>query len=139
MRYTTRLIPRAVFVIAATAVGIACTGASDESEGATQAALKADGNNPPSDNGTVKSPPPPKCGDGHCDTDKGEECDLGADNGMDGKECTKNCKKVHRCGDGHCDKDRGEECDLGEDNGRDGMDCTKDCKFPPPHPGGQTW
>jgi hypothetical protein len=54
MRYATRLIPTALLVIAATAVGIACTGGSGESDGATQAALKPGGNNPPGNNGTVK-------------------------------------------------------------------------------------
>jgi fibro-slime domain-containing protein len=73
----------------------------------------------------------PYCGDGHPDTEAGEECDLGTKNntggyGMNG--CTPGCKRSHYCGDGSTDPS--EQCDLGEGvNGTDGVRCRKDCTF----------
>jgi fibro-slime domain-containing protein len=40
---------------------------------------------------------PHYCGDGNVDTNEGEQCDLGADNGVVGKCCTKDCKANIDC------------------------------------------
>jgi hypothetical protein len=46
--------------------------------------------------------------------DKGEECDLGSDNGSPTSTCDIECHLVSRvCGNGQVDQDVGEECDPG--------------------------
>lgn len=62
----------------------------------------------------------PWCGDGVLDT--GEECDVGADNGVSPSPCRETCI-VNVCGDGYLGGD--EVCDDG--NTEDGDDCRGDC------------
>ncbi len=60
------------------------------------------------------------CGDGHVDTDAGEECDDGANVAKYGQTsgCLPSCRLPHYCGDGHVDSQFGEECDNGPENGK---------------------
>jgi len=76
----------------------------------------------------------PFCGDKTVQTDAGEQCDEGPNNGVPysatcGKGCTSNCKTAHCCGDTLVDADEGEECDLGSANGTKGAACDANCKL----------
>jgi len=76
----------------------------------------------------------PFCGDGMTQTDGGEQCDDGPNNGVvysatPGQGCTSTCKIADYCGDTVVDADEGEECDLGSVNGTPGSSCTADCKI----------
>jgi fibro-slime domain-containing protein len=71
------------------------------------------------------------CGDGHTDSDNGEVCDDGPNNGASYSTsatsgCTYTCQRPHFCGDAHLDPQ--EECDQGENNGKSGIMCGSDCK-----------
>src|ERR1044071_10210837 len=51
---------------------------------------------------------------GNSIVDKGEDCDLGSDNGSPTSTCDNKCHKVSRvCGNGVVDQDTPEECDPG--------------------------
>ncbi|MCP3143476.1 DUF4215 domain-containing protein [Pyxidicoccus xibeiensis] len=65
------------------------------------------------------------CGDGITQTDKGEECDDGVNDGGYG-QCARGCVLGPRCGDG-VKQDPPEECDDGNTRNRDGCDAT--CKL----------
>ena len=76
----------------------------------------------------------PFCGDSMVQSEAGEQCDDGGNNGVPysatcGKGCTSNCKTAHCCGDSLVDADEGEECDLGTGNGTPGAMCDKTCKL----------
>ncbi len=65
------------------------------------------------------------CGDGTTDTDNGEECDDGINNGhytfYAPGSCNENCNghgEGGYCGDGKVQGDEGEGCDEGENNGK---------------------
>ncbi len=67
-------------------------------------------------------------------SDAGEQCDNGADNGVAysatcGQGCASNCQTAHCCGDSIVDADEGEECDVGSANGTKGAPCDKLCKL----------
>lgn len=68
------------------------------------------------------------CGDGIVQTDAGEVCDLGPENGGYGPgSCLPGCKGAGpRCGDGKVDVFFGEECDDGNTSSNDG--CSAVCK-----------
>lgn len=68
------------------------------------------------------------CGDGVVQTEAGEVCDLGPDNGGYGSNsCLPGCKAPGpRCGDGKVDVFFGEECDDGNTASNDG--CSSTCK-----------
>ncbi|MFP2930211.1 DUF4215 domain-containing protein [Pyxidicoccus sp. 3LG] len=66
------------------------------------------------------------CGDNIVDTDKGEECDDGVNDGGYG-QCARGCVLGPRCGDNVTQTDSGEECDDGNTRNRDGCDAT--CKL----------
>ncbi|MCB9506527.1 MAG: DUF4215 domain-containing protein [Myxococcales bacterium] len=63
-----------------------------------------------------------------CNTNRVEECDLGADNSdTPGAACRTTCRFPY-CGDGVLDADRGEECDDGNSVPDDG--CSNLCRTP---------
>jgi fibro-slime domain-containing protein len=64
------------------------------------------------------------CGDGVLQTDKGEQCDHGANNGKAGDTCDAQCRFT--CGNGRIDP--GEQCDDGVNDGTYGT-CTSTCQF----------
>jgi cysteine-rich repeat protein len=79
----------------------------------------------------------PRCGDGQVQTERGEECDDGINDGGYGScqpDCTfsrtsgaPDCLVVgSRCGDGFTDAFFGETCDDGINDGSDGR-CNADC------------
>ena len=75
----------------------------------------------------------PFCGDGMTQTDGGEQCDDGPNNGVvysttPGQGCTSTCKIADYCGDTVVDADENEECDLGSANGAPGSSCTKSAR-----------
>jgi fibro-slime domain-containing protein len=83
---------------------------------------------------TTKCQYGPFCGDSNVDSDSGEQCDDGKDNGVTysatcGKGCASNCQFAHCCGDTNVDTDQGEECDLGSANGTKGASCDANCKL----------
>ena len=80
----------------------------------------------------------PVCGDGLVET--GEQCDLGAQDGVSGSGCSATCQIVQgyycpqpnktcvsECGDGVVQADNGETCDLGSQNGVAGSGCSATC------------
>jgi hypothetical protein len=76
----------------------------------------------------------PFCGDNMLQTDGGEQCDDGPNNGITysstcGQGCSSTCQFAHCCGDGNVDADEGEQCDLGSANGTPGAACSADCKI----------
>ena len=66
----------------------------------------------------------PYCGNGAVDTDRGEVCDDGDDNGTYG-HCDEECSKIVWCGDGIVQEDF-EACDEGAYNGSYNH-CNQDC------------
>jgi fibro-slime domain-containing protein len=76
----------------------------------------------------------PFCGDGTTQTDGGEQCDDGPNNGVvysttPGQGCTSTCQIADYCGDAKVDADEGEQCDLGNANGTPGSSCTAACQI----------
>ena len=76
----------------------------------------------------------PFCGDGMIQTDGGEQCDDGPNNGVvysttPGQGCTSTCQIADYCGDAKVDADENEQCDLGSNNGTPGSSCTATCKI----------
>jgi fibro-slime domain-containing protein len=76
----------------------------------------------------------PFCGDGTLQTDGGEQCDDGPNNGITysstcGQGCSSTCQFAHCCGDAQVDADEGEACDLGAANGTPGAPCTAQCQL----------
>ncbi|MBN1605777.1 MAG: DUF4215 domain-containing protein [Polyangiaceae bacterium] len=73
----------------------------------------------------------PYCGDGDVDSDAGETCDDGEDNGSvdygDEDACSTRCLPPPYCGDGVVDVAFGEVCDDGDDNGNEPGQCKPDC------------
>ncbi len=72
------------------------------------------------------------CGDGIVQSDKGEECDRGANNSNTG-QCTQSCK-LPTCGDGYVQA--GETCDKGSENKYTYSEapkdkCTAECQWAP--------
>ena len=77
----------------------------------------------------------PFCGDGMIQTDGGEQCDDGPNNGVvysttPGQGCTSTCQIADYCGDAKVDADENEQCDLGSNNGMPGSSCTATCQIP---------
>ncbi|HEX7506611.1 MAG TPA: DUF4215 domain-containing protein [Polyangia bacterium] len=72
----------------------------------------------------------PFCGDGHVDTEFGEECDDTVNQTTYGHTagCGPGCLKVPYCGDGKVDSLFDEECDDGDKNGGSGT-CDTACHF----------
>ncbi len=66
---------------------------------------------------------------GNSAVEKGESCDLGAQNGKSGSTCSANCLSVGTsaptCGNGITNP--GEDCDLGAQNGKAGSYCSSKC------------
>jgi cysteine-rich repeat protein len=73
----------------------------------------------------IPTPIPPYCGDGIRQSDLGEECDNGANNGRSNNSCDANCQYV--CGNNQIDADHGETCDDGNRNDGDG--CSRYCRI----------
>jgi cysteine-rich repeat protein len=71
--------------------------------------------------------PPPPCGNGALEPDKGEECDDG--NTQEGDGCNGSCRK-EICGNKVIDF--GEECDDGNTDNEDS--CANNCRLIPPPP-----
>jgi cysteine-rich repeat protein len=73
-----------------------------------------------------------ECGDGVLQRGFGEQCDLGARNGLTGALCDATCHRLTppRCGDGAVN-DSNEQCDLGSQNrNTQGSLCLKNCLLP---------
>jgi cysteine-rich repeat protein len=69
----------------------------------------------------------PHCGDGQVQTNEGETCDDGANDGRYGG-CSADCMTPF-CGDGQVQPGYGEFCDEGPNNVGEYLGCTPDCKY----------
>jgi cysteine-rich repeat protein len=87
---------------------------------------------PPSDASNLTSTSACKklvsCGDGIVQTQYGETCDLGGQNGIAGSGCSTTCGILAGCGDGIVKPP--ETCDDGQNDGSYGG-CTPDCQHAP--------
>jgi fibro-slime domain-containing protein len=66
------------------------------------------------------------CGNGTVETNYGEQCDDGVNDGGYG-QCDRGCVLAPRCGDGKVQEEFGEDCDDGNSTPRDG--CSATCTY----------